>query len=87
MPSSHPLTAQPPVYRAKKPLGQRLRKNLTGYAFISPFIIGFLSFTLVPMIISLYLSFTKYNLFAPLNGWGWTIILRCLQVIPSTCIP
>ncbi|MEK3785336.1 MULTISPECIES: carbohydrate ABC transporter permease [Paenibacillus] len=40
-----------------------LRANLTGYAFISPFIIGFLAFTLVPMVISLYLSFTSYNLF------------------------
>lgn len=41
-----------------------LKSNLTGYAFISPFIIGFLAFTLIPMIISLYLSFTSYNLFS-----------------------
>ncbi|WP_458120196.1 carbohydrate ABC transporter permease [Paenibacillus sp. Z6-24] len=42
-----------------------LKANLTGYAFISPFIIGFLAFTLIPMFISLYLSFTSYNLFSP----------------------
>ncbi|ASA26262.1 carbohydrate ABC transporter permease [Paenibacillus donghaensis] len=59
------MPANAPVYKTKKPLKQRLRSNLTGYAFISPFIIGFLCFTLVPMIISLYLSFTKYNLFSP----------------------
>lgn len=41
-----------------------LKSNLTGYAFISPFIIGFLAFTLIPMFISLYLSFTSYNLFS-----------------------
>jgi multiple sugar transport system permease protein len=41
-----------------------LKENLTGYAFISPFIIGFLGFTLIPIIASLYLSFTNYNLFA-----------------------
>ncbi|MFB5269613.1 carbohydrate ABC transporter permease [Paenibacillus enshidis] len=40
-----------------------LRADLTGYAFISPFIIGFLAFTFIPMFISLYLSFTSYNLF------------------------
>lgn len=40
-----------------------LRADLTGYAFISPFIIGFLAFTFIPMLISLYLSFTSYNLF------------------------
>ncbi|MDO3412201.1 sugar ABC transporter permease [Saccharibacillus sp. CPCC 101409] len=43
---------------------KRLRANLTGYAFISPFVIGFLAFTFIPMLVSLYLSFTKYNLFA-----------------------
>lgn len=42
-----------------------LKANLTGYTFISPFIIGFLAFTLIPMFISLYLSFTSYNLFSP----------------------
>lgn len=41
-----------------------LRTNLTGYAFISPFIIGFLAFTIIPMVISLYISFTNYNLFS-----------------------
>ncbi|MCA1296239.1 sugar ABC transporter permease [Paenibacillus sp. alder61] len=40
-----------------------LRSELTGYAFISPFIIGFIAFTLIPMFVSLYMSFTSYNLF------------------------
>jgi multiple sugar transport system permease protein len=39
-------------------------ENLAGYAFISPFIIGFLSFTIIPMAVSLYLSFTSYDLFS-----------------------
>ncbi|WP_046176280.1 carbohydrate ABC transporter permease [Domibacillus indicus] len=38
--------------------------NLAGYAFISPFIIGFLAFTIIPMVVSLYLSFTNYDLFS-----------------------
>ncbi|MFT0802238.1 sugar ABC transporter permease [Bacillus swezeyi] len=37
--------------------------NLAGYAFISPFIIGFLFFTVIPMGASLLLSFTNYDLF------------------------
>ncbi|GIO87347.1 putative ABC transporter permease protein YesP [Paenibacillus faecis] len=40
-----------------------MRSELTGYAFISPFIIGFIAFTLIPMFVSLYMSFTSYNLF------------------------
>lgn len=39
--------------------------NLAGYAFISPFIIGFLCFTVIPMGASLFLSFTSYDLFTP----------------------
>ncbi|MFB9759246.1 carbohydrate ABC transporter permease [Ectobacillus funiculus] len=41
-----------------------MSENIAGYAFISPFIIGFLAFTIIPMAISLYLSFTNYDLFS-----------------------
>ncbi|HZH63033.1 MAG TPA: sugar ABC transporter permease [Metabacillus sp.] len=41
-----------------------LKQNMKGYAFISPFIIGFLAFTFIPIVASLYFSFTQYNLFA-----------------------
>lgn len=46
------------------------RNHLWGYFFISPFIIGFLAFTIIPMITSLYLSFTEYNLFSPAKWIG-----------------
>ncbi|TDQ42379.1 carbohydrate ABC transporter permease [Aureibacillus halotolerans] len=39
-----------------------LSQNLTGYAFISPFVFGFLAFTFIPILASLYLSFTDYDL-------------------------
>lgn len=35
---------------------------LTGWLFITPWIIGFTAFTLGPMLFSLYASFTKYNI-------------------------
>jgi multiple sugar transport system permease protein len=40
-----------------------LRQNLTGYLFISPFIIGFLAFTLIPVAASLYFAFTEFDMF------------------------
>jgi multiple sugar transport system permease protein len=43
-------------------MNQRRREALTGYLFISPWIIGFLVFTAGAMIYSLYISFTNYNL-------------------------
>jgi len=41
----------------------RLKNNLIGYTFIGPFVIGFLVFTMVPALASLYFSFTNYDLF------------------------
>lgn len=40
-----------------------IKQSVKGYVFISPFIIGFLAFTFIPILASLYFSFTKYNLF------------------------
>ncbi|PYI55598.1 carbohydrate ABC transporter permease [Paenibacillus flagellatus] len=37
--------------------------HLVGYAFASPFVLGFLIFTLYPILSSFYYSFTDYNLF------------------------
>jgi len=39
-----------------------LLTNLTGYLFISPWLIAFLVFTVIPIIASLYLSFTNYDI-------------------------
>ncbi|MCM2675356.1 carbohydrate ABC transporter permease [Alkalicoccobacillus plakortidis] len=51
----------------KKPFKRpkRLRtgyEESAGYAFISPFIIGLVAFTLYPIVYSLYLSFTNYGM-------------------------
>ncbi|MCA9915672.1 MAG: sugar ABC transporter permease, partial [Anaerolineae bacterium] len=38
------------------------RESAAAFAYISPWIIGFLLFTLIPMVISFYFSFTDYNI-------------------------
>ena len=38
------------------------KNNLIGYTFIGPFVIGFLLFTLIPAVASLYFSVTDYDL-------------------------
>lgn len=44
----------------KKPAANQ---NLVAYIFMTPWLIGFLVFTVGPILISLYLSFTRYDLF------------------------
>lgn len=51
----------------KKTTKMERREMLTGMAFILPSFLGFLVFTLIPVIISLFLSFTKWNF---MEGWG-----------------
>ncbi|WP_426413961.1 carbohydrate ABC transporter permease [Bradyrhizobium ganzhouense] len=38
------------------------RENATGYLFVAPWLIGFFGLTLGPALVSLYLSFTDYDL-------------------------
>lgn len=48
--------------RKKSSLSAALNKeSVAGYVFILPFIIGFLAFSAIPILISLYLSFTEYD--------------------------
>jgi multiple sugar transport system permease protein len=45
------------------PIAQRKWvENLAGFAFISPWLIGFLAFTALPMLFSFYYSFTEYDI-------------------------
>lgn len=42
-------------------MGPRKREALEGYLYLTPWALGFLIFVAGPMLASLYLSFTKYN--------------------------
>jgi multiple sugar transport system permease protein len=49
--------------RARVPI--KLRRDVAAYLFLAPWLIGFLCFTLGPVLVSLYLSFTKFDLLRP----------------------
>ncbi|GGK77432.1 sugar ABC transporter permease [Mangrovihabitans endophyticus] len=66
--------------------GGRHRQNLPGYLFLSPWLVGFLLITAVPMLLSLYLSFTDYDVLTPLREvhWvGWDNYRRMVTADPS----
>jgi multiple sugar transport system permease protein len=66
-PTSASITTPP----AKK-LDPEVRKVLKGLAFISPWIFGFIAFTLYPLIASAYYSFTDFSLFGSPKWVGLT---------------
>ncbi len=64
--SVHGGSVAAPAAQAR-PAARRSRRevdNLAGYLFIAPWLIGFFSFTLIPMVASLYFSFTDYDIFS-----------------------
>ncbi len=44
---------------------RKYKQGWVGYLFLTPWLIGFFGLVLGPMIVSLYLSFTDYNLLSP----------------------
>ncbi len=52
------------------------QENVAGVIFTSPFIIGFLLFLAVPMGLSLYYSFTQYNILSPARFIGLANYIR-----------
>jgi len=47
--------------KASKRNKRQKYKNLNGYIFIMPWLLGFLAFIVIPIVLSLYLSFTDYD--------------------------
>jgi multiple sugar transport system permease protein len=59
--------------REKIPLGRLSidqREALEGYLFLTPWLVGFLLFTLGPIIASIVLSFTRWNIVSPAKWVG-----------------
>lgn len=63
----------------KRKLGLRSRESLTGYLYILPNFLGFLTFIWIPVIICLGLSFTDYNGFNHMAFTGLENYLTLFQ--------
>ena len=64
-------------------LKKRQADTIKFYAFISPWIIGFLCFSVIPMIFSFYFSFTKYNILDPPKWVGLDNYIRLFTDEPD----
>jgi multiple sugar transport system permease protein len=68
-----PTAPVPPVPAAPRRgrAARRRRADLAGYLFLSPWLLGLLGITAVPMLISLYLSFTDYSPLIEVTDANW----------------
>jgi multiple sugar transport system permease protein len=58
---------------------QRFPDNKAGYAFLAPWLVGIGVFTIGPMLYSLYLAFTNYNLLQPPRWAGFANFEQMFQ--------
>ena len=57
------------VRRRDRPAGRRRRNQSEAFVFLTPWLLGAVALTVGPMVVSLYLSFTDYDMFtAPRLG-------------------
>src|SRR5512135_1016784 len=63
-PDSKPVASTIPLPR-RRTLTLTQRRTVIGYIFISPFILGFLFWFLIPALVAVYLTFQKWNLINP----------------------
>ena len=62
----------------RKTTKARIQENLFGYLFMSPFLVLFLIFVLIPVGVAVYLSFTNYNMIQEPTAAGWSNYMRLL---------
>src|SRR5437667_4109581 len=71
MKDKHPTpNAQHPTPNAQRPTPKARRSMAMGLAFVSPWLIGFVVFTLCPILASFYYSFCEYRVLSPPHWVG-----------------
>src|SRR5690554_1950331 len=57
-------------------LGRDIARNKTSYLFLAPYAIIFITFTVLPVLVSIILSFTHYNMLEKPVWIGWQNYLK-----------
>lgn len=79
-------TAATPAAAPKRRRGAALRRQeaRAGYVFLTPWLIGLFGITAVPMVYSLYLSFTNWDLISNTGQYvGWRNYVRMFTADPT----
>ncbi len=66
------------IVRREHSLGRRIRKSKTSYLMIAPYFILFFIFTVLPVLTSIVLSFTYFNMLEAPSFIGWTNYIRLI---------
>ncbi|WP_033342387.1 carbohydrate ABC transporter permease [Catenuloplanes japonicus] len=67
----HPGRRSPAARKRRGSGSGRHREGVAGYVFLSPWLLGLMGITAIPMLLSLYLSFTDYSVFSTWEDVEW----------------
>jgi multiple sugar transport system permease protein len=67
------------VAKPKEVPKRKYKDNKIAFYFLIPFILGKVLFTAIPMLASLYLSFTRYDMFSSPTWIGWSNYISMFQ--------
>ena len=67
-------------------INKHARKSLASYIYITPPVVAALIFIVIPIIVSLYLSFTKYNPVMPLNHATWVGLENYILILKDNVL-
>ncbi|GAA1807266.1 carbohydrate ABC transporter permease [Nesterenkonia flava] len=70
------IAKQAKAQRGQPKVKKRYKDNKAGFLFLLPWLIGIFGFTAGPMLASLYLAFTNYNLLQPPTWVGFDNFIR-----------
>ena len=59
------------VVKHKKSKPRVWRENLVAYSFLAPSLIGVVVFSLIPLLMSLYVSLTDWNFTKGIGNWNF----------------
>jgi multiple sugar transport system permease protein len=77
-------SARTPVRRRRGSTAEARREVAAGYTFLTPWLIGLMAITAVPMLYSLYLSFTNWDLISNQGQYvGWNNYIRMFTADPT----
>ena len=71
------------VPQSKGAAARQRRENVAAYTFLIPWLIGFFGLTVGPMLYTLYLSFTSYDIFSPPTWTGFDNYIRLFTNDPN----
>ena len=69
--AAQPAGPPRPAVNRRGPGVARRREGTAAYLFLSPWLLGLMAITAIPMLLSLYLSFTNYDVLTPLSEIEW----------------